>query len=416
MNRRVAITGIGVVSPIGQGRENFFNSLMAGRSGIRKIEAPFAHRLAQGVGGQIVDFKTEEHFPNKLKSATLDRFSQFALVAAKEAFADAGLELTDAQKERTGVSMGTGLGGNVALEECYDTLFRRDQSRLPPFTVIKVMNNAASGNISLEYSLQGPNLTYSTACASSGLSIGEAYRQIKHGYADIMVAGGAEALLTQGTITAWEALRTLAPADATDIAASCRPFSKDRLGLVLGEGAGIVILEEMDAAKARGAKIYAELAGYGTSSDANHITKPHAPGQARAMRTALADAHTTAGVAMADIGHINAHGTATQVGDVEETSAIKMVFGEAARRIAVSSTKSMHGHLMGATGAVEFIAAVLALQQQAVPPTAHLRAPDPECDLDYVPNIGRTGVLLKAVMSNSFAFGGSNAVLIAARV
>ena len=419
MNRRVAITGIGVVSPVGHGKEAFFANLMAAKSGIRQLNAPFIARLKNSACGQIVDFNTAEHFPNNLKASSLDRFSQFALVAAKQALNDSGLpypQWSDAQRERVGVSVGTGLGGAVALEENYDSLFVKGNDRTAPFTVIKIMNNASGGNISLDFGLRGPNITYSTACASSGLSIGEAYRQIKHGYADVMVAGGAEALLTLGTIKAWEALRTLAPADASDVGASCRPFSKDRAGLVLGEGSGMLVLEEMEAAKARGARIYGELAGYGTSADASHITKPDAGGQARAMRIALDDAQAQAGIALSDVGHINAHGTATQVGDVEETKAIKAVFGEHAKAIAVTSTKSMHGHLMGATGAVEFIAAVLALYHQAVPPTANLRVPDPECDLDYVPNVGRPNVALQAVMSNSFAFGGSNAVLVAAKL
>ena len=273
------------------------------------------------------------------------------------------------------------------------------------------MNNAAAAHISIDHALRGPSLTYSTACSSSAIAIGEACRAIRHGYADLAIAGGAESLLNLGTIRAWEALRTLANEDPEDPSTSCRPFSKDRSGLVLGEGAGIVVLETEEHARARGATIYAELAGYGAASDASHLTKPSQEGQAAAMRMALADA----GLDGDRIGYINAHGTATLAGDVSETAAIKEVFGPHARRLAVSSTKSMHGHLMGATGAVEFITAILALQRGSLPPTANLRVPDPECDLDYVANTARTGVTLEAVMSNSFAFGGSNAVLVARR-
>ena len=406
--RRVAITGIGVVSPVGSGADAFFTGLLAGRSGIRRIAAPFAERLAVKVAGQIDDFDPARHF-SKIRLGALDRFSQFALVAAKQALDHAGLRLTDPERLSTGVYMGTGLGGAYALEDAYAEVFKAGEPRIKPFTVILTMNNAAGGQIGLEHGLQGPNQTFSTACASSAIAIGEAMRAIRHGYAETMLAGGAEALLTLGTIKSWEALRTLALEDPVDPAASCRPFSRDRAGLVLGEGAAVLVLEEMERARARGADILAELAGYGAANDAEHITKPAVRGQARAMTAALADA----GVAAADVDYINAHGTATAVGDVIETQAIKQVFGEHARRVAISSTKSMHGHLMGATGAVEFAAAVLALRNRAIPPTAHLRVPDPECDLDYVANSGRSDVNVKTVMSNAFAFGGSNAVLVA---
>ena len=409
--RRVAITGIGVVSPVGNSKDAFFRNLLAGTSGIRRISAPFTDRLVVKVAGQV-DFDALAHF-SKIKLGSLDRFSQFALVAAKEAMQDSGLPVTDTEKLGTGVYLGTGLGGAHALEAAYSEVFKVEgEPRIKPFTVLLTMNNAAAGQIALEYGLQGPNQTFSTACASSAIAIGEAFRSIRHGYADAMLAGGAEALLTFGTIKSWEALRVLALEDQTDASASCRPFSKDRCGLVLGEGAAILVLEEMDHARARGAIIYAEVAGYGIANDAAHITKPAAHGQVRAMSAALADAS----MAAHDIDYINAHGTATTVGDVVETQAIRQVFGAHAARVAVSSTKSMHGHLMGATGAVEFAAAVLAIRHQAIPPTAHLRAPDPDCDLDYVANAGRGNVKVRAVMSNAFAFGGSNAVLIARAV
>ncbi len=406
--RRVAITGLGVVSPVGSNPPEFFRNLLAGRSGIRRISAPFAGKVAAKIAGEV-DFDPAAHF-SKVRLATLDRFSQFALVAAAQAIQDAGLALTPADKLTAGVAFGTGLGGALVLDEAYRELYgHADDPRIRPLTVVMTMNNAAAAQVAIEHGLHGPNHTVSTACSSSAIAIGEAARAIRHGYAEVMLAGGSEALLTLGTLKAWDAMRALAVEDAAAPAASCRPFSKDRTGLVLGEGAGVLVLEELGRAERRGARIYAELAGYGAANDAFHVTKPDAAGQARAMALALADA----GLAPDAIDYVNAHGTATPVGDVIETEAIKQVFGAHARRLPVSSTKSMHGHLMGAAGAVELIAAVLAITHQALPPTAHLRVPDPECDLDYVPNTGRTAVSVKTVMSNAFAFGGSNAVLIA---
>ena len=403
------VTGTGVVTPVGIGRDVFFANLLAGKSGIRRLSSEFAPRLLSKIGGEIA-FDAAAAFA-KPKLALLDRFSQFALVAAREAIDDARIDAADPRKARAGVYIGTGVGGSNTTEASYIELFTNGKERLAPFTVVRVMNNAAAAHISIDYALRGPSITYSTACSSSALAIGEAMRAIRHGYVDFAIAGGAESLLNLGTIRAWEALRTLANEDPGDPSASCRPFSRDRTGLVLGEGAGIVVLESEEHARGRGATIYAELAGYGTASDASHLTKPSQEGQCAAMRMALDDA----GIDAAGIGYINAHGTATLAGDVSETAAIKEVFGAHAARLAVSSTKSMHGHLMGATGAVEFIAALLALQRGELPPTANLRVPDPECDLDYVPNVARTGVDLQAVMSNSFAFGGSNAVLVARR-
>jgi 3-oxoacyl-[acyl-carrier-protein] synthase II len=274
------------------------------------------------------------------------------------------------------------------------------------------MNNASASHISIEYGLSGPCLTLSTACASSANAIGEAFRQVRDGYVDVMLAGGAEAFLTYGGFRSWEALRVLAVEDPEDPSRSCKPFSKNRTGLVMGEGAGMVVLEEMERAVRRGAPIYAELIGYGSTSDAGHITRPSFEGQARAMAEALKDA----GLLPEDIGYINAHGTATEWNDLSETQAIKKVFGDHARKVPVSSTKSMHGHTMGAAGATEFIVSLLVIKNQAVPPTINLDQPDPECDLDYVPNIGRRGVIVNAVMSNAFAFGGANAALISGKM
>ena len=408
MTRRVVITGLGVISPVGNTPSEFFANLMAGQSGIQRLNVPFIDKLNTRIAAPVKNFNPSAHF-SKMQLTSMDRFSQFALVAAAQAVADAKLELSDAEQLRAGVYMGSCLGGATTLEDGYVEVMQRDVPRVKPLSVLLSMNNAAASHISIKYDLQGPNVTYATACSSSAIAIGEAYRQIKHGYSEVMLAGGAEAMLTLGIIKAWEALRTLATEDKHDAAASCKPFSQDRTGLVMGEGAAVLVLEDAERAVKRGAKIYAELVGYHSSSDASHLTKPDANGQTRTIRKALDDA----GLQPSDIGYINAHGTATQAGDVQETLAIKQVFGAAAQQIPVSSTKSMHGHLMGATGAVEFIAAVLALENNAVPPTLNLHHPDPECDLDYVANQGRTGLNLNAVMSNSFAFGGSNAVLIA---
>ncbi|MBI1174857.1 MAG: beta-ketoacyl-ACP synthase II [Sideroxydans sp.] len=410
MARRVVITGLGVISPVGKNPAEFFDNLMAGRSGVRRLQTDFIDKLSIRIGAPVADYNPADYF-SRIKLSGIERFSQFALIAAEQAVKDAQLELAEHERPRAGVTMGTGMGGASTLEEGYVEIFQRETPRVKPLSVLLTMNNAAASHISINYQLQGSNVTYSTACSSSAIAIGEAYRQIRDGYADVMLAGGSEALLTHGAMKAWEALRTLALEDEQDASASCKPFSRDRSGLVLGEGAAVLVLEDAERAIRRGARIYAEIAGYDSSSDASHITKPDAAGQTRAILNALRGAQ----MQPQDIHYINAHGTATLVGDIQETEAIKQAFGEHAHSIPVSSTKSMHGHLMGATGAVEFMAAVLALQHNAIPPTTNLHQPDPECDLDYVPNQGRRNVELNAVMSNSFAFGGSNAVLIAKR-
>lgn len=408
--RRIVITGMGIVSPLGNTPEIFFANLMAGKSGVRRLQSDFTDRLDVKIAAQA-DFDPLQYF-NKNKTSMLDRVSQFALYSANQALADAQLDLAQLDKSRVGVYLGTGMAGAASIEEGYVRLYRDNLDRLKPFTVLMAMNSAASSQIALEHGLSGPNLTYCTACSSSNVAIGEAYRQIRHGYADVMLAGGSEALLTYGTIRAWEALRTLAKEDPNDPGASSKPFSLDRSGLVLGEGAAIVVLETLESAQARGAKIYAELTGYGSCNDSGHITSPTVEGQAMSMRAALASSP----LQPEDIGYINAHGTATVMNDSIETAAIKSVFGAHAPKIPISSTKSMHGHLMGAAGAVEFIAILKALEHQAIPPTTNLHNPDPKCDLDYVPNQGRTGVSLSHAMSNSFAFGGTGGVLIASKI
>ncbi len=405
--RRVAVTGMGVISAVGNTAEAFFQNLAAGTSGIRRISTDFADKLQVRVAADSA-FKGEDFYSRK-ELGLLDRTSQMAVAAASQAWTESGLELCEEEKQRSGVYLGTGMGGANSLDEMFGKLYRDEAVRVSPLFVTKIMSNAPASHISMRYGLTGPCLTFSTACSSSAVSIGEAFRQIKGGYADIMLAGGSESLLAYGSFKCWESLGVLAPEDAENPSATCRPFSKDRAGFVLGEGAAIVVLEEMERARRRGATIYGEVAGYGSTADARHITSPSKDGQSRAMRQALEEARTPFG----EIDYINAHGTATLKNDIVETQAIKEVCGERARSIPVSSTKSMHGHLLGATGAVEFVAALLAMKHQTIPPTAHLRIPDPECDLDYVPNTGRTGVRVRTIMSNSFAFGGTNAVLVA---
>ncbi len=406
--RRVAVTGLGVLSPIGNDPKTFFASLMAGKSGIKRLEMDFVDQLDCKIAAYINDFDPLDHFV-KNKAATMDRVTQFAVVASQQALKDSGINLDTENLDRFGVYLGTGMGGAASVEEGYVRLYKDQAKRLKPFTVLMAMNNAASAQVALDFGITGPDLTFCTACSSSSVAIGEAVRQIRHGYTDVMLAGGSEALLTFGTIKAWEALRTLADEDEQNPSASCKPFSGNRSGLVLGEGAGMVVLEDMDRAVARGATIYAEVIGYGSSNDSSHITQPSVEGQARAMRKALIEANINAD----QLDYINAHGTGTKLNDITETNAIKQVCGN---KIPVSSSKSMHGHLMGAAGAVEFVACMMAIQEQALPPTAHLVEPDPDCDLDYVPNIGRKNVKVDIIMSNSFAFGGTSGVLIAKKV
>jgi 3-oxoacyl-[acyl-carrier-protein] synthase II len=407
--RRVAITGLGVASPVGMQSTAFFNALLAARSGIRALEVNFPTGPEQVLMGHI-DFHPEEHFA-KAKLLTMDRVSQFAVVAAREAMAQAGLthEMTGFQPERFGVSVGTGSGGTTSLEAAYYALLEQKVARLRPMTVVLAMNNAMAAHLSMEFGLKGPSSTVSNACASSATAIGDAFRQIRHGYADAMLVGGSDALLTKGTIKAWQAMHTLAKPHADGAGASCRPFSKDRTGLVLSEGSAMLVLEDWDSATRRGATILAELAGYASTTDAHHLTQPEAQGQAGAMSLALNDA----GLNASDIGYLNAHGTATEVGDVVETNAIRQVFQDLASALPISSTKAVHGHAMGAAGAMEFAASVMALRSHQLPPTAFLQTPDERCDLDYIPLQARKVNKLRAVMSNSFAFGGSNAVLIA---
>jgi len=405
--RRVVVTGAGVVSPLGTTVEEFQRALAAGRSGVRRL----APELAQGSGVQVA--ATIEWNPAPLfkeaEAANLDRVSQFALAAAAQAISQSGMDMTQVNRDRIGVSWGTGMGGAHTQEASYKQVYGAGEWRVRPLTVVMGMSNAAASNVAVRHGLRGPFGNYSTACSSSAMALGEAMRAIAAGRADAMVAGGSEALLTPGVLVAWQALRTLAAADPDNAAASCKPFDKRRTGLVLGEGAAAFVLEEESRARARGARIYGVLSGYGNSCDAVHMSRPDRDGQVRAMKEALAEAQ----LSPQDIGYINAHGTATAVGDVVEAEAINAVFGSAARAVPVSSTKSLHGHLLGGSGALEFAAALLALEQGVLPPTGFLEQPDPACALRHVAREAERVAPPRAVMSNSFAFGGSNVVLVA---
>ena len=403
--RRVVITGLGAISSLGVGADHNFAQALAGHSGIGLLQLPGDRQRQDTPAAQI-----RGPLPELVKNAELPVFDRFALLgwaAASEALAQSGLDVGVAP-ERSGVFWGTGMGGALTVESGYVDLFVDGKTRVRPMSVVAGMNNAAAAQIALRCGFQGSVNNYSSACVSSAQAIGEAYRHIRHGYADRVLAGGSEALLSYGVVSAWDALRVLAPFDAAHPERSCRPFSAGRGGLVLGEAGAAVMLESLESAQARGATILAELLAYGASNDATHITKPDAGGQQRAMRQALEQS----GLPASAIGYINAHGAGTAAGDVAETTSIKQAFGPLAAGLLVSSTKSMHGHTLGAAGALEFVLTTQALRHGAVPPTAFLDHPDPECDLDFVPRECRRGLTLQAAMSNSFAFGGSNVALI----
>ncbi|WP_374349857.1 beta-ketoacyl synthase [Chitinimonas sp.] len=405
MSYAVAITGIGLISPLGQNLDEVWSALMQGRSGLRLLgpEQGFDQPLAAGA----VDFDCSPWF-SKLQLSGVDRVSQFAVAAADLARSDAALE--PAAFAEGGVYLGCGMGGAAALESAYAGHFS-PKPRVSPLSVVASMANAPAGHIAMRFGVHGPVLNYSVACASSAIAIGEAFRAIARGDIDIAFAGGSEALLVPGVVRAWQAMQTLATPDAEQPATSCRPFSTDRSGLALAEGAAVLVLERADLARARGARIYAEIAGFGMSCDASHLTKPDAAGQVRAMRQALRQAQ----MSPADIGYCNTHGTATKVGDVVECEALQQAWGEHLDRLKVSSTKSMHGHLLGGAGALEAAITALALHHQEIPPTAHCEQPDPACTVPLVRGTGIAAPDLQAAISNSFAFGGSNAVLLMKR-
>ena len=408
--RRVAITGLGLVSPWGGDLADFFARLGAGESAVRHLSTDDRPRPLSMPFVSCPGFDPDVALGKPLASM-MDRFAQLGMAAAFAAWDDAGLPRSPDGESRDswGVSWGTALGGTVAYEKGYRDLWQNGRDRLSPLTVLFGMNNAANAHISIQLALGGVSMSHTVACASSSIAIGEAFRRVRSGETPLMVTGGSDVPQAYGVARAWEALRVMASGDADTSASACRPFAADRRGLVLGEGGAALVLEDWDHAVARGARIHGEIVGYGTSCDHSHLVRPEAAGQVRALNATLADA----GLAAADIDYINAHGTATAEGDPVEIAALKAVFGTRAESLAVSATKSMHGHLLGAAGAIEAIITVLALRERAVPPTANLhpQSLDPACSgVDHV-FAGRQGVPLRAALSNSFAFGGSNAVL-----
>ena len=392
------VTGIGVVSALGPDRPSFWAAPAAGRPGLEPIASVDTSGLAFELGGEARDFRPEDHLDDSLRHLA-DRFAQMTVVSARQAVADSGLEAGDLQGDRCGVVTGSCVGGQGSEDEAFLRLYREGRPRVHPLSVPRIMANAGASLVSMDLGIQGPGFTLSTACSSANHALGQALWMIRAGVVDRVLAGGGEAPFSYGNLVAWNAMRVV----SRD---TCRPFSADRGGMILGEGAAMLLLEEASAARARGARVYAELAGCGMSSDAHHITQPSEEGPRRAMLAALADA----GLAPAEVGYVNAHGTGTQANDATETAAIRAVFGDHADRLAVSSTKSMHGHALGAAGALEAAATVLAMAEGLLPPTANFTAADPDCDLDVVPNEARPASV-EAALSNSFAFGGLNAVL-----
>jgi 3-oxoacyl-[acyl-carrier-protein] synthase II len=405
--RRVAVTGLGIVSPYGGTLEDFFERVLRGESAVRHYVTDDQPQPLSIPAVRCADFDANAALGRPL-AATQDRFSQLALAAAFEAWERAGFKRDAVGNPDAGVYWGTALGGVMAFERGYRDLWQNGRTRLSPMTVVMGMNNSASANISIQLGLGNASQSFTVACASASSAIGEAYRRIRDGEAAIMLTGGSDAPLAYGVVRAWDAMRVLAPGDAETSPRACRPFSDDRSGLVLGEGAAAMVLEEWDHAVARGAPILAELAGYGTSSDHTHLVRPQPEGQVRAMHLALADA----GMQPHEVGYVNAHGTGTSEGDPAEIEALRSVFGTQAEHLAVSATKSVHGHLMGAAGAIEALITILALKHDAIPPTAHVNQIDPACrGVRHITDAALIGSGLQAALSNSFAFGGSNTVL-----
>lgn len=406
MRTAVAITGIGLISPLGNQAEAVFSRLMAGESGIRLLDEAATGCKPAVVGA--VEFDSAPWF-TRLQLSGVDRVSQMAVAAATLAVEDAALTLPE-DREQLGVYVGCAMGGSAALDKGFHN-FYADKARVSPLSVIASMANAPAGHISMRFGIAGPSVNYSVACASSAIALGEAMRAIRHGEITHAIAGGAEAMLLPGIINAWQSMQVLASTTGEHPEQACRPYDKERSGLVLAEGAAFLILERLDIALARGARIYATLDGYACRSDATHITKPDVGGQVRTMRAALADAGLVAG----QIGYCNSHGTATQVGDVVECQALQTIWGEDTPGLQVSATKSMHGHLLGATGGLETAITALALYHQQLPPTANCRELDENCRVQHVLGKGVAAPDLQAAISNSFAFGGSNACLVLQR-
>lgn len=407
MVNRVLVTGLGVISPLGTGVEPFWEALAGGVSGVGPITRFDAAGYSTRFAAEVKDFDPFKYIDKK-EARRMDRFTQFALAAAGMALADSGLDLERTDRDRVGVILGSGIGGIETLEEQHQVLLNRGPGRVSPFFIPMMIANMAAGQIAITYRLRGCNVTTTSACASSNNAVGDAFRLLQQGLADVMITGGSEAPITPLAIAGFCSMKALSTRNDAPQRAS-RPFDADRDGFVIGEGAGILILETEAHARARGARIYAEVAGYGTSCDAYHITAPDPEGEGAvlSMTRALGDA----GLSPADIDYINAHGTSTTLGDRLETLAIKKVFGADAGRVAVSSTKSMTGHLLGAAGGIESLACVLSIYRDLVPPTINYERPDPECDLDYVPNRARQ-MTVRAALNNSFGFGGHNTTLV----
>ncbi len=405
---RVVVTGLGAVAPNGIGVETFWDNLTRGVSGVGSIARFDSSKHDVRIAGEVKGFDPLQWIEKK-EVRKMDLFIQYAIAAAQMAFDDAGLKVVDDNRERMGVFVGTGMGGIPALEESHKILMERGPGRVSAFFIPSIITNLGSGQISMRFGMKGPNSCVCTACATGNHAIGESFRILQRGDADVMIAGGSEAVITPLTIAGFAAMRALSTRNDEPTRAS-RPFDKDRDGFVMGEGSGIMVLEALEHAQRRGARIYAELVGYGMCADAYHITLPALDGAVRSMRLCLEDAKLAPGA----IDYVNAHGTSTPVGDVNETQAIKEVFGDHARKLAVSSTKSMTGHLLGAAGGIESVITVLSIVKDVLPPTINYETPDPECDLDYVPNTARTA-RVRAALTNSFGFGGTNASLVFTR-
>ena len=408
-DRRVVVTGMGVVTPLGHDLDTFWKNLTAGACGIDKISGFDASAFETRIAGEVKNFDPTPAFPSPKEIRRTDRYSQFGVYAAWSALKDSGVDLEKENRDQIGVILGSGIGGLATTTDQLNILLARGPSRVSPFTIPMLIGNMASGLVSMYFNLRGPNFATCSACATANHAIGEAWRTIKMGEAQMMFAGGAEAAIVPIGIGGFCAMKAMSTRN-DDPKHSSRPFDKDRDGFVMGEGAGVIVLEELEHAQKRGAKIYCEIAGYGNTADAHHLTAPSPGGEgaARCMKMALRNG----GLNLTDISYINAHGTSTPQGDVCETQAIKSVFGERAKKIAVSSTKGATGHMLGAAGAVEMTVCTLAIKHGIVPPTINLQNPDPECDLDYVPNTARE-LKVNAIINNSFGFGGHNASIAA---
>ncbi len=408
-NRRVVITGMGVVTPLGNDLEEFWNNLKTGVSGIRRIEAIDPSPYDCQIAGEVRNFDPKQFFNNPKDVRRTDRFTQLAMAAAKTSMADSGIDLEKINRDRFGVIVSSGIGGLKTLQDQHSVLLTKGPSRNSPFTIPMLISNMASGLISMEFGLRGPNLCIVTACATSNNAIGESWRIIKFGDADVFLAGGSEASIVEVGLAGFGAMKALSTRNNEPERAS-RPFDRDRDGFVMSEGAGVVVVEELEHAKKRGAKIYCELAGYGLSADAYHMTAPPEDGDGAARAIELALKH--AELSLDDVDHINAHATSTGLGDISETKAIKKVFKERAYQIPISATKSMTGHCLGGAGAIEMAAVALAIRDGVIPPTINLENPDEQCDLDYTPNTAREKKV-RVALNNSFGFGGHNATLVA---